>query len=69
MSVTSMRRDTDTPHTGASWITWLLVASGLGEQQKYLIFHHMESQVYLEDGLRRGTSLAPDVDPHHDTGR
>jgi hypothetical protein len=30
-------------HTGASWITWLLIRRG----ERYRIFHHMESQVYL----------------------
>lgn len=62
-------RESDTAHTGASWITWLLVARGRGEAQKYLIFHHMESQVYLEDGLRHGSLPAPDDDPHHEPGR
>jgi hypothetical protein len=37
--------ESDTAHTGASYITWLLVARG--ENQR--IFHHMESQVYLEE--------------------
>ena len=32
-------------HTGASWITWLLIRRG----GRYRIFHHMESQVYLTD--------------------
>jgi hypothetical protein len=32
-------------HTGASWITWLLIRRG----GRYRIFHHMESQVYLSD--------------------
>jgi hypothetical protein len=32
-------------HTGASWITWLLIRRG----ERYRIFHHMESQVYLTD--------------------
>jgi hypothetical protein len=41
-------------HSGASWITWLLVARGVGEEKRYLIFHHMESQVYLGDGFRPG---------------
>jgi hypothetical protein len=39
-------RESDTAHTGTSWITWLLTAHG----EKYLIFHQMESQVYLEEG-------------------
>ena len=40
-------RESDVEHTGSSWITWLVVARG----EKYRIFHHMESQVYLDDGL------------------
>jgi hypothetical protein len=40
-------RESDTAHTGVSWITWLLTARG----EKYRIFHHMESQVYLEEDL------------------
>jgi hypothetical protein len=43
-------RESDTAHTGASWITWLLTARG----EKYRIFHQMESQVYLEDGFPAG---------------
>jgi hypothetical protein len=39
-------RESDVEHRG-SWITWLLVARG----EKYRIFHHMEAQVYLDDGL------------------
>jgi hypothetical protein len=39
-------RESDVARTGASWITWLLVARG----QRYRIFHHMESQTYFEDG-------------------
>jgi hypothetical protein len=38
-------RESDFEHTGASWITWLLVRRG----EKYRICHHMESQVYLAD--------------------
>ncbi|MFZ1176675.1 MAG: hypothetical protein WAO15_10505 [Mycobacterium sp.] len=41
------RRETNVAHTGASWITWLLTPRG----NKYRIFHHMESQVYLEEGF------------------
>ena len=41
------RRESDVEHTGSSWITWLVVARG----EKYRIFHHMELQVYLDDGL------------------
>jgi hypothetical protein len=40
-------RESDVEHSGSSWITWLVVARG----EKYRIFHHMESQVYLDDGL------------------
>jgi hypothetical protein len=39
-------RESDVEHSGSSWITLLLVARG----EKYRIFHHMESQVYLDDG-------------------
>jgi hypothetical protein len=39
-------RESDVAHTGASWITWLLVARG----DAYRICHHMETQVYLPDG-------------------
>ncbi|MGH3521499.1 MAG: hypothetical protein ACRDUT_18745 [Mycobacterium sp.] len=45
-------RESDVAHRGASWITWLLVARG----EKYRIFHHMESQVYLDDGCTEGPS-------------
>ena len=38
-------RESDFVHTGASWITWLLIGRGA----RYRIFHHMESQVYLTD--------------------
>jgi hypothetical protein len=44
-------QESDIPHTGASWITWLLTRRG----DSYLIFHHMESQVYLEGGLPDGS--------------
>jgi hypothetical protein len=37
--------ESDVPHTGASWITWLVVARG----EKYRICHHMEWQTYLPD--------------------
>jgi hypothetical protein len=39
--------ESEVEHSGSSWITWLVVARG----EKYRIFHHMESQVYLDDGL------------------
>jgi hypothetical protein len=51
-------RESDIAHTGASWITWLLTPRG----DKYRIFHHMESQAYLEDGFRHGPLLGPDND-------
>lgn len=38
-------RESDYEHTGASWITWLLIR----RSDRYRIFHHMESQVYLTD--------------------
>ena len=44
-------RESETAHTGTSWISWLLVARGLGGNEEYRIFHHIESQVYLEDGF------------------
>ena len=40
-------RESDVEHSGSSWITWLVVARG----EAYRIFHHMESQVYLDEGL------------------
>ena len=39
-------READIQRTGASWITWLLVR----RDERYRIFHQMESQVYLSDG-------------------
>jgi hypothetical protein len=48
--------ESDTAHTGASWITWLLTPRG----DKYRIFHHMESQVYLEEGFRHGPLPGPE---------
>lgn len=38
-------RESDVAHTGASWISWLLVTRG----QEHRIFHHMESPAYLDD--------------------
>jgi hypothetical protein len=38
-------RESDLERTGASWITWLLVR----RDERYRIFHQMESQVYLTD--------------------
>jgi ketosteroid isomerase-like protein len=40
-------READIQRAGASWITWLLVRRG----GRYRIFHQMESQVYLSDGV------------------
>ena len=51
--------ESDIAHTGVSWITWLLTPHG----NSYRIFHHMESQVYLEDGFRHGPLLGPDDEP------
>jgi hypothetical protein len=48
--------ESDIAHTGASWITWLLTPRG----DKYRIFHHMESQVYLEEGFRHGPPPGPE---------
>jgi hypothetical protein len=56
--------ESDIAHTGASWITWLLTPRGT----KYRIFHHMESQVYLEDGFRHDPLLGPDDEPHREPG-
>jgi hypothetical protein len=47
--------ESDFAHTGASWITWLLTPRG----DEYRIFHHMESQVYLEEGFRDGPVPGP----------
>jgi ketosteroid isomerase-like protein len=38
-------RESDFEHTGASWITWLLIRRA----ERYRIFHQMESQVYLTE--------------------
>jgi hypothetical protein len=51
--------ESDIAHTGVSWITWLLTPHG----NSYHIFHHMESQVYLEDGFRHAPLLGPDDEP------
>jgi ketosteroid isomerase-like protein len=40
-------READIQRAGASWITWLLVRRG----GRYRVFHQMESQVYLSDGV------------------
>jgi hypothetical protein len=47
-------RESDVEHRGSSWITWLLVARG----ENYRIFHHMESQVYLDEHDGRDRSRA-----------
>jgi hypothetical protein len=44
-------RESDTARTGASWITWLLATRAVGGKEQYRIFHHIESQVYLEEGF------------------
>jgi len=41
-------RESDVEHSGASWITWLLIRRGV----QYRIVHHMESQVYLAEDER-----------------
>jgi hypothetical protein len=46
-------------HTGASWITWLLTVRGVGGDERYRIFHQIESQVYLEEGFRDAAALSP----------
>jgi hypothetical protein len=56
-------RESDVVHTGASWITWLLASRGVGGEEKHLIFHQMESQVYLEEGFRNGPLLGPPDEP------
>jgi hypothetical protein len=55
--------ETDNAHTGASWITWLPTNRGVGGQENYRIFHHMESQVYLGEGFRNGPLPGPDDEP------
>lgn len=50
-------RESDVEHSGSSWITWMLVARG----DEYCIFHHMESHVYLDDGLVVGQSAGPHI--------
>jgi hypothetical protein len=47
-------RESEIAHTGTSWTTWLLTPRGAGGGEKYRIFHHMESQVYLEEGFPDG---------------
>jgi hypothetical protein len=44
-------QDSGVAHNGTSWITWLLTFRG----ERYRIFHHMESQVYLEGGFPDGS--------------
>ena len=59
-------QEADTAHTGASWITWLLMARGVGGEDKYRIFHQIESHVYLEDGFTGffdATLLSPPDEP------
>jgi hypothetical protein len=51
--------ESDVEHSGSSWITWLVVARG----EKYRIFHHMESQVYLDDHDDRDRSRAAERPP------
>lgn len=49
-------QESDVARTGASWITWLLVARGQG----YRIFHHMESPAYLDDGSTNNPDIRPE---------
>jgi hypothetical protein len=51
-------QESDIAHSGASWITWLLTPRG----NEYRIFHHMESQVYLEEGFRHGPLPGPEYE-------
>jgi hypothetical protein len=53
------RAESDIAHSGASWITWLLTLRG----SRYLIVHHMESQVYLGDGFAPGVPPGLDAQP------
>ncbi|HTX97887.1 MAG TPA: hypothetical protein VME67_25445 [Mycobacterium sp.] len=43
--------ESDYAHSGTSWTTWLLTP----HRDTYRIFHHMESQVYLEEGFPHGS--------------
>lgn len=43
-------QESEVTHTGASWITWLLML----RNDKYLIVHHAETQVYLEENVQQG---------------
>jgi hypothetical protein len=54
-------RESDVEHTGSSWITWLVVERG----EKYRIFHHMESQVYLDEHDDRDRSRTSARDQPH----
>jgi hypothetical protein len=45
-------QESEVTHTGASWITWLLML----RNDKYLIVHHAETQVYLEENVQQGPS-------------
>ena len=56
-------KESDVARSGSSWITWLLAARGVGEEKRYLIVHHMESQVYLGEGFGPGTPPGPDAEP------
>jgi hypothetical protein len=58
------RAESDIAHSGASWITWLLTLRG----NRYLIVHHMESQVYLGDGFGPGAAPGPDAQLRHEPG-
>ncbi len=57
-------RESDVEHSGSSWITWLVVARG----EKYRIFHHMESQVYLDGHDDRDRSREAEGNKPHRPG-
>jgi hypothetical protein len=54
-------QESEVTHTGTSWITWLLTL----RNDTYLIVHHAETQVYLEENVQqgpgRGRTTSPDV--------
>ena len=56
--------ESDVGHEGTSWITWLLIRSG----NRYLIVHHMESQVYLGDGFGPVAPPGPTPSSRHQSG-
>lgn len=52
-------QESEVTHSGASWITWLLTL----RNDKYLIVHHVETQVYLEEDVQQGPGREPDPSP------